>query len=122
MPRAAVICGAILVVIGLIGYLYGVSVGSGSPTALIPSVIGVIIAILGIAAQRNEGPRRHLMHGALFVALLGAGAVLGRLISKGSISANAPDLSMLATALVCILFIVLGVRSFVAARSSSNSG
>ena len=118
MPTTAILCGVILIVIGLVGYLYGVSIGAGSPTALIPSAIGVILAILGLVAQRNEGLRKHLMHGALVVAFLGLAATAGRLISKGSVGTTAADLSTLATALICLLFIVLGVRSFMSARAA----
>jgi len=117
MPATAIFCGIVLIFIGLAGYLYGVSIGAGSPTALIPSAIGVILAILGLVAQRNEGMRKHLMHGALVVAFLGLAATAGRLISKGSVGTTAADLSTLATALICLLFIVLGIRSFMSARA-----
>lgn len=122
MPGTAIICGILLIVVGLAGYLYGVAADRISMTALIPAAIGVVLALLGIAARRNEGPRKHLMHGALVIALLGFLATAGRFISKlmandaGPASVGAADVSTIATALICLAFIVLGIRSFGAAR------
>jgi hypothetical protein len=121
MPSTSITFGILLILIGVVGYLYGLSAGSGSLTALIPAAIGAVLALLGWVARGNEGLRKHLMHGAVVVALLGFLATAGRLAMRASdITLSAAFLSQLATALVCLVFIILAVRSFVAARSLSE--
>ncbi|HVF46895.1 MAG TPA: hypothetical protein VNA17_04950 [Pyrinomonadaceae bacterium] len=120
MPSTSITFGILLILIGVAGYLYGLSTGGGSLTALIPAAFGGVLAVLGWAARGNEGLRKHLMHVAVVVALLGFLATAGRLAMKaGEITLSAAFLSQLATALVCLVFIILAVRSFVAARSRS---
>lgn len=117
MPSTAIIFGALLILIGVIGYAYGLGTGSGSPTALIPAAFGAVLAILGFAAQRNEGLRKHLMHGAVVVALLGFIATAGRLVMKmGELTMSPAVLSQIATAVVCLTFVILAVKSFASAR------
>lgn len=118
MPSTSITFGILLILIGVVGYLYGLAAGSGSLTALIPSAIGAVLALLGWIGRGNEGLRKHLMHGAVVVALLGFLATAGRLAMKASdITLSPAYLSQIATALVCLVFIILAVRSFVAARS-----
>jgi len=64
MAKLSLIVGAILVVIGVSGYVASSYV---SPTALIPAAIGVVIGLLGLLA-RNEQWRRHAMHAAMGMA------------------------------------------------------
>ena len=117
MPSTAIIFGILLIIIGVAGYAYGLATGGGSFTALIPAAFGAVLALLGFAAQRNEGPRKHLMHAAVVVALLGFLATPGRLVMKMSdIALNAAYLSQIATAVVCLVFVILAIRSFTAAR------
>ena len=117
MPTTALIFGMLLILTGVIGYVYGVSNGSGSLTALIPAAFGAVIAILGYAAKLREGLRKHLMHGAVVIALLGFLATAGRLVMKASeLTMSAAVLSQLATAVVCLIFVILAVRSFASAR------
>lgn len=118
MPSTSVTFGILLILIGVTGYLYGMTTGSASFTALIPAVPGVILALLGLTAKRNEGLRRHLMHAAVVVALLGVIAMAGRLFSKkDGITGSAGDIATIATALVCLVFVILAVKSFIDARS-----
>lgn len=117
MPSAAIVTGIILIAIGVVGYVIGVSSDRASITALIPAFFGVVIAALGLAARASEGLRKHLMHAAVVVALLGFIATAGRLISKLSeLSASPAVLSQAAMALVCLVFVVLAISSFAAAR------
>lgn len=119
MPSTAIAVGVLLIAIGVIGYIYGVMTGPGSLTALIPAAIGVILALLGAAAQRNAGPRKHLMHAAVIVAIFGLGAMVGRLIAKrDGITASAGDIATILTAIVCLIFVILSVKTFMAARAS----
>jgi hypothetical protein len=49
-----------------------VDTGSKHPTALIPAALGLVIALLGAVALRGGAARKHAMHAAAAIALLGA--------------------------------------------------
>lgn len=117
MPNTAIGSGVLLVLIGVVGYIVGMMNDRASMTALIPAAIGVILAALGFFAARSEGLRKHLMHAAVLIALLGFIATAGRLVSRlGELTMSAAVLSQAVTALVCLAFVILAVRSFAAAR------
>ncbi len=122
MPSISIICGALLILIGIAGYLNGVTNDKASVTALIPSFIGLILVVSGMLGLKYEGSRKHLMHGAIVVALLGFIATAGRLMSKMSeLSASPAVLSQAATAIVCLAFVILAIRSFAAAKRERGS-
>lgn len=122
MPSISIICGILLILIGIAGYLIGVTNDKASITALIPAFIGLILAVCGMLGMKYEGSLKHLMHAAIVVALLGFIATAGRLVSKMSeLSASPAVLSQAATAIVCLAFVILAVRSFAAARRERNS-
>jgi len=111
--------GRLLILVGLAGYVYGTYNGNASWTALIPAIFGLILMVLGYAAAASEGMRKHLMHVAVVVALVGFIASAGRLISRLSeFTISAASLSQIAMAVICLLFVVLAVRSFIDARKS----
>ena len=122
MPLISSLCGIILIVIGIAGYIHGVSTDHASPTALIPAAFGLLFLILGVASQMKDSLRKHLMHAAAVVALLGLLAVGGRLLSKlGDLTMSAAVLSQLAMALICLVFLILAIRSFGAARRARSA-
>jgi hypothetical protein len=117
MSATSIVFGVILILIGAAGYAYGLSTGHASITALIPAFFGVVLAILGWLAQVKENLRKHLMHVAVVIALLGFILPTGRLASKFSeLSLSAAVLSQAAMAFVCLIFVIFAVRSFAAAR------
>lgn len=121
MPSNAKWFGRLLIVVGLAGYAYGMYNGNASWTALIPGIFGLVLMVLGYLASANEGVRKHLMHAAVLVALLGLLASAGRIFSKISeFTVSAASLSQIAMALICLVFIMLAVRSFIAARSGAQ--
>lgn len=104
-------------IIGVIGYLYGMNSGTASITALIPAFFGVVLAILGFVARGSEALRKHLMHAAVVIALIGFILTAGRLVSKFSeLTMSAAVLSQIAMSVVCLIFVILAIRSFAAAR------
>ncbi len=122
MPSTAIACGTLLVLIGILGYVNGVMTDHESKTALIPAAVGVVLILLGVFARMNEGLRKHLMHAAVIVALLGFIASAGRLLSKVSeLTYNAAVVSQVSMALVCLLFVILAIKSFVDARRRNES-
>ena len=117
MPITAIICGMLLSLIGIMGYVYGVMNGNASLTALIPFAFGSVLEALGFIAKSNEGLRKHLMHAAVVVALLGFVMTAGRLLMKMSDLTLSPAvISQMAMSAVCLLFVILAVSSFVSAR------
>jgi hypothetical protein len=91
--------------------------GHASLTALIPAAFGAVLALLGVFAGTREDLRRHLMHAAVVVALIGFIVTAGRLLSKlGEISLSAAVLSQLSMALICLVFVILSIKSFIDAR------
>lgn len=74
MAKTTMWLGLALVALGIVGFIGS---GAESLTALIPSVIGLVLAGLGLAGQR-EGRRALTMHIAVAVALIGfLGSALG---------------------------------------------
>jgi len=121
MTTIAIVCGFLLILIGIIGYAYGFANGNASLTALIPALIGVILGALGATARAKEDLRKHLMHGALVIALLGFLATVSSFLKlptliDGTAQRPAAVVAQFATAVVCLAFLILGIRSFMDAR------
>lgn len=118
MPRTALSFGVLLVLVG-VGFYAGT--GGTSPTALIPAALGVLLAAAGVLARR-EHMRRHAMHAAALVGalgLLGSARGLARLpalLSGAPLERPAAVAAQSVTAVLCLVFVALCVRSFVAAR------
>ena len=93
-----------------------------SATALIPSFFGVLFVAFGALAHK-ENLRKHVMHAAAVLALvcLGAtfkGGVLGgiTLLSGGEVARPPAAISMGIMFVICLIFLILCIRSFVMAR------
>lgn len=117
MTTITLAVGAVLTVLGIAGYAL---TGAASLTALIPGLVGVLILVCGLLA-RQEKLRRHAIHGALAVALLGAAGSLTNVVKIGQVfagTAERPAAIVVSTIMFVVLaaFIALGVRSFAAAR------
>lgn len=117
MTTITLAAGAVLTVLGIAGYALS---GAASLTALIPALVGVLLAICGVLA-RQEKLRRHAIHAALAVALLGALGSLMNVVKIGQVfagTAQRPTAVVVSTIMFLILvaYLAVGVRSFVAAR------
>ena len=122
MPSTSIAFGVLLILVGTIGYIYGLMNDKASITALIPAFFGIVMAALGIAARASEGLRKHLMHAAILIALLGFILTAGRLIMKlNELTMSAALVSQAAMAIVCLAFVILSIRSFAAARRERDS-
>jgi hypothetical protein len=115
MASTTLLFGILLTVLGLAGYAL---TGGASVTALIPALFGLALVGLGLVA-RKEHLRKHAMHAAAAVALLGfAGAVFP--FFRG-ITAGRTDLAVLSQGAMVVLtgvFVALCVKSFIDARRS----
>jgi hypothetical protein len=84
MPKTALWSGRLLILVGIIGYAYGLYIGAASLTAFIPAAFGVVLMALGYMAGSVESMRKHLMHLAVIIGLLGFLAALGGCSAKAS--------------------------------------
>ena len=122
MPSLSIAFGTLLILIGLIGYINGVMTHHASITALIPAFFGLVLVVLGVVARMREHLRKHLMHAAAALTLLGFILTAGRLLSKlGDLTFSAAVASQVAMALVCLLYVILSIKSFADARRNRQS-
>ena len=114
MPTTTRYFGLILIVLGVASYLL---TGRTSVTALIPAVFGAVLVVCALIA-RTESARRHAMHAAVAVGLIGALAALGRAVPAALAGdATRPAvLSQLVMGVLLLIYVALGVQSFIAAR------
>jgi hypothetical protein len=116
VPKIALAVGIVLLVVG--GWAFTASGPGASPTALIPALLGLGLAVAGLVGLRGQA-RRHAMHAAAVVALIG---VLGsgyQLIARPSAGSEHADIAQTAGLLnlaLCGGFLVLAIWSFVQAR------
>lgn len=150
MKTIAVVIGSLLILTGLAGYLYpapvpadadGPAVGENaelpagetvekpkkSLTALIPAAFGLPILLAGLWAHRRPAATMHAMHAAVSFALLGGVAALIRVVPATASAFSGDEVNGLALAsqwimaVLCLVFVVLCVNSFIAARKARQS-
>ena len=116
MPGTTRLFGLILIVLGVASYTL---TGRTSITAMIPAFFGAALVICALVA-RKESARKHAMHAAVALGLLGAVAALARGVPAAlSGGAGRPAvLSQLAMGVLLLLYVALGVQSFIAARKA----
>ena len=121
MPSTSIVFGFLLVLLGAGGYVYGMMNGGASLTALIPAIFGVLLIIFGALARSMENLRKHLMHGAVLVGLLGFLATVSSFFKipallAGTAERPAAVVSQSVMAIICLVFVILCVKSFIDAR------
>jgi len=120
MAKMTIVFGVLLILLGIIGF---VSTGSAHPTALIPAGLGLVFILFGIMANTPDSKKRMLwMHVSVTVALL---AFLGTIpadvdsfrLSRGvEFPHPAAVLEKAAMSLLCLIYVLFCIRSFVNAR------
>lgn len=114
MPTTAIMSGVLLILIGIMGYFFSLADGNTSWTALIPAIFGMLLLILGYAAKDSDALRKHLMHAAVLIALIGFIVPLFRIISKmNDFTISLAILSQIAMSLICLAFVIISVKSFI---------
>ena len=125
MAKMTIFFGVVLIVLGVWGF---VATGSAHPTALIPTWTGLAMAVSGALARTEDARRRMMwMHVAGTVGLLGFLGAGSRAIVELVKTHGAPLAQPVAVedqtamALICLVFVLLCVRSFIAARRTRLS-
>ena len=123
MANITIVTGILLIALGVVGY---VVTGMVSITALIPAIPGVILLVLGLVA-RNPAARKHAMHAAAALALLGAAGTISGVakVVKWILAGDEPArpaaaISQSVMAAVLIVFVALCIKSFVDARRNRS--
>ena len=122
MPTLAIIFGIVLNAMG-----FGAYVASGAYTSLIPSGFGTLIFLSGLISVFVPKIRMHLMHVAALVGLLGTLGGLGMGLPKlGALLSGTAERPLasgmqIAMGVVCLVFLVLCVKSFIDARKKTKS-
>src|ERR1700754_2687905 len=112
MARPAILFGLLLVVLGLVGYFAPTTFGSvgpegTSPTALIPVGFGAVLVICGLTVEFAPATRKHVMHVAALVGLLGAvGGIMPLYRTQMDLSKSG-TVAGLVMVILCALFVVL---------------
>ncbi len=118
MASTTILFGAMLTLLGGAGYFL---TGAVSPTALIPAWFGLPLVALGYMS-RSEAMRKHAMHAAATIALVGCGgAVFSLLRTPAGPSSAMATFSQAAMVLLTAVFVGLCVKSFRDARRARTA-
>ena len=119
MPFVTIMAGALLSALGIFGYLYS---DTRSLTALIPLAFGTLLELCGALATQPK-LTAHAMHAASALALLGVlGSTRGlisflKLVTGGDVARPLAAKVQAAMFTVCLVFLMLCIRSFRQARA-----
>ena len=125
MPKITIVFGLLLCGLSAIVLLLKQEFKLG--TWLIPTGFGVPLIVLGALALKDAQTRKHAMHAAVSLALLGGLLALFQGISGLVKLAMGKSLNGLAAgmvwamAVICFIFVGLCVQSFIAARKARES-
>ena len=118
MSSTTILFGVLLTALGVAGYFL---TGAVSPTALIPTWFGLPLVALGYVS-RSEAMRKHAMHAAATIALVGCGGALFSLMrGPAGASTAMATFSQAAMVLLTAVFVGLCVKSFIDARRARSA-
>jgi hypothetical protein len=124
MPFHAIIAGIALIAIGGFGYMNATpdATGKVSPTALIPAFFGAALVLCGLIVSLKDSLRKHVMHVAALIGVLGVIGGFAPIIRAGEFDLNKPSiLNGLKMTVVCAIFVGLCVKSFIDARKAREA-
>jgi hypothetical protein len=125
MPKITIIFGLLLCGLSAIVLILKSEFSFG--TWLIPTFFGLPLVVLGILAAKSDSARKHYMHAAVSIGLLGGLLALFQGISQLVKLARGVEINSLAAGMVwamtvlCFAFVGLCVQSFIAARKARES-
>ena len=123
MSLLTIVFGILFIILGVGGF---VATGSEHKTALIPAAFGVAYIVCGVLARKDD-MRKHAMHGAAMLGLLGAlvpipGVIkFFKMISGETIERPQAAIAQTIMSVLSFVFVALCVRSFIAARRAREN-
>jgi hypothetical protein len=126
MAPFALLFGGLMVAVGLIGFLAPTTFGEvgakgTSTTALIPAYLGGGLILCGLITLAKPTLRKHTMHLAALIGVIGfAGGFMPLVRSNFDFKMASAVSGILMTGL-SLMFVILCVRSFIAARKARSA-
>jgi hypothetical protein len=121
MAKVTLVFAVLLIVLGLVGYL---GTGCEHSTALIPTWVGLAMGLFGLLAMdKRERKRKLFMHVNVTIGLVGYLGVMVEIVRNFAWSKEVDATALLAKtamAWLLLIYIILCVRSFRAARRSGK--
>lgn len=119
MSYLTIVIGSLLLVLGIAGF---VLTGQTHITALIPAFFGLAYLLLGLIAFRKPSLRKHVMHVAALLSLLGivgnisAIIAMPALLSGAEVARPAAVVTRFIMAILCAIHLIASIRSFLIVR------
>lgn len=130
MPKLTMVFGLLLCGVSALIVVYLLFFAGGeikSVSVLIPCAVGIPLFFLGLFAQIRPAARKHLMHAAVSVGLLGALAALGRgvpqllKVVRGEVVDWLPVSTVWAMVIICVTYVLVCIESFISARKARQA-
>lgn len=120
MPRIIFVFAAIFILLG-VGAYFGT--GAQSWTALIPAILGVLLAGAGALSLKHLKHGGHAAAAIGLLGLLGTARSLTKLPAVFAGTAERPEAVAVQAvfAVLCLIFLALCVKSFIDARRARNA-
>ena len=131
MPTLSVMFGVVLTALGLVAYFNPAPLGvgkdgqpatAGHPSGLSPVGVGAILIAAGVVSMAAPGARKHAMHAAAAVSLLGTVGGLVPVILRNFRFEEVAVKVGLAMSVLCAIFLAMCVNSFIQARKARSAG
>jgi hypothetical protein len=130
MPSLSVLFGIALTALGLVAYFDPAPLGVGKdgqpatpghPSGLSPVGVGAILVLAGVISMAAPGARKHAMHAAAAVSLLGVlGGLVPVVLRKFAFEEVAVKVGLGMTVLSAV-FLALCVNSFIQVRKARKA-
>lgn len=120
MSKISIFFGLLLVTLGL---AFFVATGSEKVTALIPTFLGTAIGVFGMVSLVPK-LRKHAAHGAALIGLIGVLGGLGmgtKTVMAGNVERPAAVIEQFLMGVICVVYLVFCVKSFIAARKAMKA-
>lgn len=124
MAVYAIVFGGLLTALGLVAYLAPDLIAGGNPrqiSAASPAFVGVPILLTGLLTLLKPELRKHAMHGAAILALVGTLGGLVPVILRKFDTTQTAVLVGLGMSGLSVVFLGLCVKSFIDARKARKA-
>lgn len=126
MAKNALIFGLLLIALGVTAFLMAGATAKVA-TSLIPAGVGIVLLLLSAIARKSHAANKHAMHVGALLSLIGAAGGLGMGVPNiikyfgGDSAAWLKALTQGGMGILCALFLVLCIRSFIKARLTAQT-